>query len=353
VANVSAAPEIAKVAGPVPARPPAALARADAPALARRVAARLRDAGLARAGWTIGRTGRPGIAGIALLLASATFYLSTHLGVAREVEALRAEVAAARAGPRLPDPERIPPPATALRALPARADVPAILRQLFEKAAQARLAIDSGKYDVKETKGSGVVRYQIAFPVTGSYPQIRSFLDATLSTLPAIAVSELALARRSISDANVEAQIRLTAYAAEAGAGGTARAGAAAGASGREPRPRDLEARAAERVVAPTHAAALFAQHSWVVLAPAPLPPPPPPPPEPTAPPLPYAFLGSFTPDGEPAVYFLARGDRVIDVHVGDRVDGVYRLESAAGGQLVFVYLPLDVRQTLTAGAPK
>jgi hypothetical protein len=113
---------------------------------------------------------------------------------------------------------------------------------------------------------------------------------------------------------------------------------------------------ASDRVVAPRHAEALFAQHSWVVLKPAPVPPPaapPPPPPEPTAPPLPYTFVGSLSRDGHPPVYFLASGDRVIDAHVGDRLDGAYRLESAAGGELVFVYLPLNIRQSLAAGVAK
>ena len=110
---------------------------------------------------------------------------------------------------------------------------------------------------------------------------------------------------------------------------------------------------ASDRVVAPTHAAALFAQHSWFVLQPAPPPPPPPPAPEPTAPPLPFTFLGSFAPKGEPPVYFLARGDRLIDARVGNVIDGVYKFESAAGGQLVFVYLPLNTRQNLNAGATK
>jgi hypothetical protein len=118
--------------------------------------------------------------------------------------------------------------------------------------------------------------------------------------------------------------------------------------------PRASEARpASDRVVAPRFSTALFAQHSWFVLAPAPKPAPPPPPPEPTAPPFPYTFVGSFAPDGDPPVFFLARADRVIDAHVGDRLDGVYQFESAAGGQLVFVYLPLNVRQNLAAGAPK
>ncbi|HSB20154.1 MAG TPA: hypothetical protein VLD85_09120, partial [Anaeromyxobacteraceae bacterium] len=108
---------------------------------------------------------------------------------------------------------------------------------------------------------------------------------------------------------------------------------------------------ASGRVAAPTHAAALFARHSWYVPPPPKPPPPPPPPPEPRAPPLPYTFVGSFAPAGDPPVFFLKRGDRVIDAHVGDRLDGVYQLESAAGGQLVFVYLPLNVRQALAAGA--
>jgi hypothetical protein len=120
--------------------------------------------------------------------------------------------------------------------------------------------------------------------------------------------------------------------------------------------PGASEARPASgRVVAPTHASALFAQHSWYVLKPAPVPPPAPPPPapEPTAPPFPYAFVGSYAPTGDQPVYFLARGDSVIDAHVGDRLDGVYQFESAADGQLVFVYLPLNIRQNLAAGASK
>jgi hypothetical protein len=121
--------------------------------------------------------------------------------------------------------------------------------------------------------------------------------------------------------------------------------------------PSAPEARpASDRVVAPTHAAALFAQHTWYVLKPAPVPPPappPPPPPPPTAPPLPYSFVGSLSRESQTPVFFLARGDRVIDARVGDRLDGIYQLESAAGGQLVFLYLPLNVRQTLAAGASR
>ena len=105
------------------------------------------------------------------------------------------------------------------------------------------------------------------------------------------------------------------------------------------------------RVADASFASSLFATHSWYVPPPPPPPPPVVAPPPPTAPPFPYTFVGSFTPEGDKAVYFLSRGDRVTDAHVGDHIDGVYDFESADANQLVFNYLPLNIRQTLPIGA--
>ena len=211
---MSTAPEIerAVTAPGVPARPPATLDRAAAPALARRLAGRLGSELLPRAAWTISRTGRSGLAGIALLLAAALFLFSTHLKVAAEVEALRADLVAAQRQARTAATETVADPAAAMRPLPARTEIPAILRQLFDEATRAQLAVDTAKYEINAMTSSGVVRYQLAFPVTGPYPQIRAFIDATLATMPAVALRELALERKSIADGNVEAQIRMTVY---------------------------------------------------------------------------------------------------------------------------------------------
>ena len=109
------------------------------------------------------------------------------------------------------------------------------------------------------------------------------------------------------------------------------------------------------RVASASQASDLFAAHSWYVAPPPPAyvaPPPPAPPPPPMAPPLPYVYLGSYTPTGDVTVFFLTRGDRVYDVKVGDTVDGIYQIESAKGGQLIFNYKPLNQQQTLANGAP-
>jgi hypothetical protein len=104
------------------------------------------------------------------------------------------------------------------------------------------------------------------------------------------------------------------------------------------------------RVADASRAGDLFATHSWYVPPPPPPPAAPAPPAPPTAPPFPYTYVGSFAPDGDAPVFFLARGDRVIDAHVGDHLDGVYEFEKADGGELVFNYLPLGIRQTLPGG---
>jgi hypothetical protein len=91
----------------------------------------------------------------------------------------------------------------------------------------------------------------------------------------------------------------------------------------------------------------LFGSHSWYV------PPPPPPaapvraPPPPTAPTLPFSMLGSYESAGGAPVYFLVRGDRVYDVHVGDVIDNTYSVDGVSNGQLNLTYLPLNIRQSL------
>jgi hypothetical protein len=116
----------------------------------------------------------------------------------------------------------------------------------------------------------------------------------------------------------------------------------------------------AHRVSAGTSAESLFAAHSWYI---APPPPPPPPPPPvltaaqeaalraPVAPPLPFAYMGSYTVDGSDPILFLTRGDRVYSVRVGESLDDTYSVESLNNGQLVMTYKPLKIQQQLTIGS--
>jgi hypothetical protein len=108
----------------------------------------------------------------------------------------------------------------------------------------------------------------------------------------------------------------------------------------------------ADRIVKDTAAASLFSPHSWYV---APPPPPPAPvvytpPPPPTAPPLPFAFMGSFRTDSGSAIYYLTAGDKVYDVKVGDTLDNTYSVDGVKSGQLQLTYMPLKIQQSLAVG---
>lgn len=103
-------------------------------------------------------------------------------------------------------------------------------------------------------------------------------------------------------------------------------------------------------VAEPVKSADIFASKSWYVPPPPPPPPKPVPPPPPTAPPLPFAFMGSYQePEGR-LILFLTKGDRLYTVSPGDVIDGIYRVEEVAAGQLGLTYLPLNIKQSMTIG---
>jgi hypothetical protein len=95
-----------------------------------------------------------------------------------------------------------------------------------------------------------------------------------------------------------------------------------------------------------------FAAMTWHV----PPPPSPPrpvakasPPPPPSAPPMPFTYMGRYE-DGAARIILLVRDDRICTVSEGDVIDNTYRVERLAGGQLELTYLPLAIRQIISAG---
>jgi hypothetical protein len=90
---------------------------------------------------------------------------------------------------------------------------------------------------------------------------------------------------------------------------------------------------------------------SWLPPAPPPVPQHPVPavaPPPPSAPPLPFAFVGLLDAESAHPRVFLSSGDRLLIAAPGDVLDQQYRLEAIAAAELVFTYLPLDQKQSLS-----
>lgn len=107
-------------------------------------------------------------------------------------------------------------------------------------------------------------------------------------------------------------------------------------------------AAAASRAV-PSGDGQAFARLSWLPPPPPPAAPPPPPPaPAPTAPPLPFTFVGMVEDGmGKPQA-FLAKGDILLVVTVGQLLENnTYRVDSFDANQVVITYLPLTTKQTI------
>jgi hypothetical protein len=95
-----------------------------------------------------------------------------------------------------------------------------------------------------------------------------------------------------------------------------------------------------------------FRAMSWYVPPPPPPPRPPPkplPPPPPTAPPMPFSFMGRYEEEGT-RIILLVKGERIYTVSEGEVIDNTYRVERLTGGQLELTYLPLNIKQTISAG---
>jgi hypothetical protein len=105
-------------------------------------------------------------------------------------------------------------------------------------------------------------------------------------------------------------------------------------------------------------AADAFATVSWTP-APPPVPVAPPavrpaPPVAPAAPPPPFKYIGLLEQRTDRPTAFLAKGEALHIVRVGDVLDGTYRIESLSPAQVVITHLPSNERQTLgvTGGHP-
>ena len=194
---------------PRPAAP--AARRSDLLVPARRALARLVNEWLPLLAWQVGRSGRAGLVGLGLLMASAVFFFSTHLQVVNEATALRAQLQQAQAHAVVAAPVANEAAQT-LRHLPPRTEMPALLGVLLQQADDANLTLDTGKYEAKVAKAGEITRYNVSFPVTGPYQQVRQFIDAVLTALPAVSISELNIERKSVGDGRVEARLQLTFY---------------------------------------------------------------------------------------------------------------------------------------------
>jgi hypothetical protein len=155
--------------------------------------------------YQIARLGPAGQAGLTAVVAALVIAVSTLLPARHALEALSAELARAQHPSATAIADQVIPHLVA--SFPARAQIPAVIGQVVIQAKAAGVSLDKGHYLYLPPKSGAIARYELEFPVKAGYPEIRSFINRTLSAVPAVALNKLHVERKAVGDPMVNADI--------------------------------------------------------------------------------------------------------------------------------------------------
>ena len=157
------------------------------------------------------RLGAAGLGGIGALFAAAVVALSLWLPAQRSAAVLNSELAAPES---LRDTAGSPGNAggRVYAVLPTRLQIPAVLGLVLAQAKKSGIALDQGHYGYEPPKPGSLGRYSFEFPVKAPYPNVRDFINGTLTAIPAAGLDKLNIKRKSIGEATIDADIRFIVY---------------------------------------------------------------------------------------------------------------------------------------------
>jgi hypothetical protein len=197
-------------ANPVTRAVPAAAPATSGMALQRR-AERMLVRALPQARYQLMRVGPAGLTGLAVLLAAAITAVALLLPAHQSVLALRNELT--KAGHVMPSaarPDQTPQQFAAT--LPTREQIPALLGVVLAQATDAGIVLEQGRYTFSPATSNRLARYTFEFPVKADYGNIRSFINKSLTAIPALGLDKLHVERKNVGDTLVSADVGFVIY---------------------------------------------------------------------------------------------------------------------------------------------
>lgn len=92
---------------------------------------------------------------------------------------------------------------------PSDYSVPDALRAIYHLGTAQHLQIEQAEYRVATEGQSRLYRYDISFPVTGTYPEIRKFLRSVSTATPTAALDKVTFEHRNGKADQVQAKVSL------------------------------------------------------------------------------------------------------------------------------------------------
>jgi len=149
-----------------------------------------------------------GLASLALVVALGIFHF-VLIGPLEMRDAQLRERVQRQPPPREPA-SSAPDKVAAVYAFLRREEVPSDwLAKLHGIGTATGVQLKSASYRTQAAEGR-IVRYEIALPVTGSYLQIREFLNRSLAEIPVLSLDQITLKRETRGDGALQAELRLT-----------------------------------------------------------------------------------------------------------------------------------------------
>jgi hypothetical protein len=69
------------------------------------------------------------------------------------------------------------------------------------------VSIDKGRYAYVPAKAGSIGRYEVEFPVSAAYPAIRTFINGTLTAVPAASLEKVRFERKAVGEQVVNADV--------------------------------------------------------------------------------------------------------------------------------------------------
>jgi len=152
------------------------------------------------------RIGPAGVAGVSATIAALIIAMTALVSGRNAIDGLTAQIARAQhsANPALTPQDGI---SHVVAALPKREEIPAVVGVVLQQAREAGVSLDKGVYTYSPARAGSVGRYELEFPVKAEYPNVRKFINLTLTAIPAASLEKLHIERKVVGDAVVNADV--------------------------------------------------------------------------------------------------------------------------------------------------
>ena len=201
-------PVAAAVAPPASSHPPALAGRSGVALLGS-----LREAAgqvIPQLQYQISRLGIAGQAGLGAFAAAAALAIAAIIPAHHALQSLQQQIINAQHPLSAPGVDAAVP--RLVESLPTRGQIPAVIGEIYNQAQTAGVPLTKGHYTYVPAKTGTVGRYELEFPVAAAYPAIRTFIDGTLTAVPAASLGKLRIERKAVGDQVVNADIGFTVF---------------------------------------------------------------------------------------------------------------------------------------------